>query len=89
MKRTNNYAEGSHSGLTQLIGCTNPTIWAFLRALKLQQSITDGKMTAEIFGERTPNMCTREVKKNARLTHATGQNDNLAQLEYLGLVRAL
>ena len=58
MKRTNNYAKGFHSGFTQLIGCTNPTIWAFLRALKLQQSITDGKMTAEIFGERPPKMCS-------------------------------
>ena len=47
IKRTNNCAEGFHSGLTQLIGCTNPAIWAFLRALKLQQSITDRKMTAE------------------------------------------
>ena len=51
MKRTNNYAEGFHSGFTQLIGCTNPTIWAFLLALKLQQSITDRKMTAEIFSD--------------------------------------
>ena len=89
MKRTNNYAEGFHSGFTQLIGCTNPNIWACLRALKLQQSITDGKMSAEICGERPPKMCTREVKKNARLTQATGQIDNLALLEYLDLAMAL
>ena len=57
--------------------------------MKLQQSITDGKMTAEIFGERLPKMFTLEVKKNARLTHATGQIDNIALLEYLDLVMAL
>ena len=34
-------------------------------------------------------MCTREVKKNVRLAHATGQIDNLALLEYLDLVMLL
>ena len=45
LPRSSNLAEGWHNGFRALLGCTNPAIWFFLTALKLEQGLTDQKIT--------------------------------------------
>ena len=44
MPRSSNMAEGWHKGFKSLVRCSNPTIWTFLDALKLEQGLTDHKI---------------------------------------------
>ena len=37
LPRSSNMAEGWHNGFSSLVRCSNPTIWSFLDALKLEQ----------------------------------------------------
>ena len=45
LPRSSNLAEWWHDGFRSLVQCTNPTIWNFLTALKLEQGLTDQKIT--------------------------------------------
>ena len=42
---SSNIAEGWHLGFKSLVQCTNPTLWSFLDALKLEQGLTDQKIS--------------------------------------------
>ena len=44
LPRSSNMAEGWHNGFRSLVRCTNPTIWTFLDAMKLEQGLTDQKI---------------------------------------------
>ena len=44
LPRSSNMAEGWHNGFRSLVRCSNPTIWSFLDALKLEQGLTDQKI---------------------------------------------
>ena len=59
LPRSSYLAEGWHNGFRALLGCTNPTIWSLLTALKLEQGLTDQKMTDRLI--RRPPL-QRDVK---------------------------
>ena len=44
LPRSSNIAEGWHIEFKFLLQCTNPTLWAFLDPLKLEQGLTDQKI---------------------------------------------
>ena len=41
LARSSNIAEDGYPGLKSLVQCTNPTLWTFLDALKLEQGLID------------------------------------------------
>ena len=43
LPRSNNLVEGWHNGFQTLIGCSNPTLWTFLTALKKEENLTFSK----------------------------------------------
>ena len=48
LPRSSNMAEGCHNGFRSLVRCSNPTIWSFLDTLKLEQGLTDQKITERL-----------------------------------------
>ena len=43
LPRSNNLVEGWHNGFQMLVGCSNPTLWTFLTALKKKENLTFSK----------------------------------------------
>ena len=46
LNRTNNHLEAFHNAFKQMVGHANPTVWAFIAGMRLQQAISDDTMTA-------------------------------------------
>ena len=44
--RSSNIAEGWHNGSSSLVSCAHPTVWKFLDAFRLEQALTDIKITS-------------------------------------------
>ena len=89
MNRTNNHVEAFHNSFKQLMGHTHPTIWGFIDTMRLQQGITDGKITSVLAGDPAPARHPRDVKKDARILHATQQHGTIPVLTYLDLIADL
>ena len=54
LPRSSNMAEGWHNGFRSLVRCSNPTIWSFLDALKLEQGLTDQKIAERLLLHPAP-----------------------------------
>ena len=54
INRTNNVVESFNKRFSEGFGHSNPTIWNFISAMQLEQSMTDTKQTAVLLGERPP-----------------------------------
>ena len=54
LPRSSNMAEGWHNGFRSLVRCSNPTIWSFLDALKLEQRLTDQKIAERLLLHPAP-----------------------------------
>ena len=54
LPRSSNMAEGWHNGFRSLVRCSNPTIWSFLDALKLEQGLTDQKIVERLLLHPAP-----------------------------------
>ena len=54
LPRSSNMAEGWHNGFRSLVRCSNPTIWSFLDALKLEQGLTDQKIAEHLLLHPAP-----------------------------------
>ena len=63
--RSSNFAEGWHNGFKSLVGCSHPTIWEFLEALKLEQAIIDTKFCNHLM--RNPLLQGRRNGSNLML----------------------
>ena len=51
LPRSNNLVEGWHNGFQTLVGCSNPTLWTFLTALKKEENLTFSKKVKMSLGE--------------------------------------
>ena len=70
----------------QMVGHANPTVWAFIAGMRLQQAISDDTMTAIAVGDKPPRRNVREIKKRDRLLNATPLYDSKPLLEFLDLI---
>ena len=68
------------------MGHANPTVWAFIAGMRLQQAISDDTMTAIAVGDKPPRRNVREIKKRDRLLNATPLYDSKPLLEFLDLI---
>jgi hypothetical protein len=51
LPRSNNLVECWHNGFQTLVGCSNPTLWTFLTALKKEENLTFSKKVTMSLGE--------------------------------------
>ena len=51
LPRSNNLVEGWHNRFQTLVGCSNPTLWTFLTALKKEENLTFSKKVKMSLGE--------------------------------------
>ena len=88
--RSSNLAEGWHNGFQDLIGCTNPTIWSFLTALKLEQWLTEQKMTDRLMRRPPPQSSIEWIRLDEKLEDFVIAKDNggCEILNYLSAVYA-
>ena len=89
MNRTNNPVESFHSQFKKFVKTAHPTIWAFIDAMRLQQSDTDGKICSMIVGERPPKRKKTHLARDDKIFSATNQFDNMELIPYLDLVMNL
>lgn len=89
LNRTNNAVESFHSSFKQFVGHSNPTIWGFVSAMTLQQSVTDGIMTSVLVGVRPPKRKNKYIAKDNRILTASQQYGAILLLEFLDLMMDL
>lgn len=54
--RTNNSVEGWHSGFANLVGCSHPNIWKFIKCLKKEQCLSEVRVEQHLSGAQpTPS----------------------------------
>ena len=54
LNRTNNFVEAWNKKFAGVVGHSNPTIWNFLAAVKMELSATDGKISSYLVGQQPP-----------------------------------
>ena len=74
--RSSNFAEGWHNGFKSLVGCSHPTIWEFLEALKLEQAIIDTKFCNHLMRNPPPPRQKKWVQLDARLQDVMDHYDD-------------
>ena len=89
MNRTNNHVEAFHGSFRQLVGHSNPTIWGFISAMKLQQSLTDGMMTCVLVGEQPPKRKNKYIARDNRILNGCQQYGVVSLLDFLDFVMDL
>ena len=89
LNRTNNRDEAFHFSFKRLVGHSNPTIWGFISAMKLQQSTNYSMMTCVLVGEQPPKRKNKYIFKDNRIFHACQQYGELNLIEYLDLLTNL
>lgn len=89
MNRTNNVVESFNKRFSEGVGHSNPTIWNFLSAMKLEQSMTDAKQTAVLVGERPPKRLAKYTRKDDRILTSINRYGVLPLLEFLDLMMDL
>ena len=86
--RSSNLAEGWHNGFRSLVGCAHPTVWKFLDALKLEQSLTDLKITQHLMRQplepRQPKWIRFDQRLNAVIENYDEYDDILTYLKVIG-----
>ena len=78
-----NIAEGWHNGFRSLLSCTNPTIRKSLDALKLEQALTDVKLTKHLMREQPEPQKPKWIKYDERLNRVIEDYDNYNILDFL------
>ena len=77
-------------GLKSLVQCTNPTLWSFLDALKLEQGLTDQKIADRLM-LRAPELRAKkwiEVDQKLEEKMVAFDNDRYEILEFLHVIAA-
>ena len=72
MGRTNNYCESFNRTFSDVVGHSNPTIYNFLSAVRLEQSSTEGKISSYRQGRQPPARKKRWVGKDAAMKRIVG-----------------
>jgi len=87
--RSSNIAEGWHNGFRSLVGCAHPTVWKFLDALKLEQSLTDFKLVQHLMREPLEPRPQKWIKFDQRLNAVIENYDDYEILDYLKVIGCL
>ena len=82
--RTTNIAEGFHNGFRSLLQCTNPTLWKFLDKLKLEQALTDAKMTKKQMREAPARRERKCIQLDDRIQQFVDHYETMDYLKFLG-----
>ena len=90
LPRSSNLAEGWHNGFRSLVQCSNPTIWKFLEALKLEQGLTDQKITDRLMRRPPPQRAAKWIRYDSLLESFMQAYDNQEYevIDYLSAVSA-
>ena len=90
LPRSSNLAEGWHNGFRSLVQCSNPTIWKFLEALKLEQGLTDQKITERLMRRPPPQRAAKWIRYDSLLESFMQAYDNQEYevIDYLSAVSA-
>ena len=81
--------ESWNNKFSGVVGHSNPTIWNFLAAVRVEQSSTDGKLTSYLVGQQPPKRKKANEEKDASVRHIVDRNDGYEDrlIEYLDLLR--
>ena len=85
--RSSSIAERWHNGFKSLVCCSHPTIWKFLKALKLDQATTDMQFCNHLMRNPSPPSQKKWVQLDARLQDVMDHYDDYEVLRYLTIDR--
>ena len=71
-----NMTEGWHNGFQSLVRCTNPTIWTYLDAIKLEQELTDQELADRLMLRPPPPRPQKWINLDTQLEEFVNANDN-------------
>jgi hypothetical protein len=77
---------GRHNGFRSLVNCSNPTIWKFLEALKLEQAFTDVKITKHLTREAPEPRQKKWIKFDQQLNTMIENYEDYEILDYLKVI---
>ena len=86
LPKTNNALEGWHRGFAELLSCHHPTVWKFIKALKMEQAKNNLGVEQALAGQQQPlgrkkyRDCAQRI---ARIVSQYGQIDTLDYLRGL------
>ena len=89
LPRSSNMAEGWHNGFRSLVRGSNPTIWSFLDALKLEQGLTDQKIAERPLLHPAPPRSKKWVNLDSKLQEFINAYDNEQYGSYVGFLSAV
>ena len=82
-------AEGWHNGFLSLVRCSNPTIWSFLDALKLEEGLTDQKIAERLLLHPAPPRSKKWVNLDNKLQEFINTYDNEQYGSYVDFLSAV
>ena len=89
MPRSSNMADGWHDGFKSLVRCSNPTIWTFLDALKLEQGLTDHKIAERLLLRPAPPRSKKWVDFDTKLQEFINAYNNQYYDSYILIFSAV
>ena len=89
LPRSSNMAEGLHNGFRSLVRCSNPTIWSFLDALKLEQGLTDQKIAERLLLHPATPRSKKWVNLDNKLQEFINAYDNEQYGSYVDFLSAV
>ena len=90
LPRSSNIAEGWHNGFQSLISCANPTMWKFLDCLKLEQAISDTKISRHLNRDPPPRRQAKWIRWDERVDKVVNDYDTYADvMQFLKVVAAM
>ena len=90
LPRSSNIAEGWHNGFRSLMGASNPTIWRFLDVLKMEQDITDWKISQKMMRRAPPPQEPRWAEYDIELSRLINSYDDYDdKIDYLKCIGTL
>ena len=82
-------AEGWHNGFLSLVRCSNPNIWSFLDALKLEQGLTDQKIAERLLLHPASPRSKKWVNLDNKLQEFINAYDNEQYGSYVDFLSAV
>ena len=81
--RTNNAVEGWHRRFQSVLGCSRPSVFRFINAIKREQKMVSLKVERYLAGQNPPSSkkCYRDV--NTRLENLANHFDEIPAYDYL------
>ena len=83
LPRSSNLAEGWHNGFKSIVNCTNPKIWSFMDALKLEHSLAELKIVKHLTRTSPLPQQKKWINNDHRLQKDVRSYDSYPILTYL------